>query len=92
MAEQPDRRISGTDEWIGSDGPSTRRWSKPQAKEGSPTSSPSSSSSRVRYDDFLGGSSVTSSPERLNRPKPIQIDGLRSSIKDNPFLKGKIVH
>jgi hypothetical protein len=43
--------------------------------------------SRYSNHDFLGGSSAA-----FSRPKPIQIDGRRSSIKDNPFLKNNAVN
>ena len=65
--------------WMGGYQESNKKWEKP--KETKPHSE---GHAWKESEDWMGGG--TPSPTRASKPQ-IKIDGLRSSIKDNPFLK-----
>ena len=87
MTEESRKRdIVHNDGWLGADGglfgtTSPKKTWKPVPKVQSPNNSASNLNT-----DFLGGCGY-SSPNKVNRPAQIKIEGIRSSIKNNPFLK-----
>lgn len=80
--------ISNTDGWLGGtpDSPS-KKWTRPESNE---TKSPRQSA-RSETNDWLGYSPGRgpSSPSS-KRPGQVKIEGLKRSIKDNPFLKNEL--
>ena len=76
------------DGWIGGDNSmfghvvEKKKWTPVKAKAASPPSSP-----RKSNQDWLGGPGAASHRSPMKSPKPIKIEGMSSSVKDNPFLK-----
>jgi hypothetical protein len=85
------QNIVNNDGWLGSEGgmfgsvEKTKTWTSTKVDDDSAAAPRHLNNSN---NDFLGGSS----PGKSNSPKPIKIEGARSSFKDNPFLKNKPVH
>ena len=79
------QEIVNNDTWMGGYQESTKKWTKPKE-----TKSHKEGESWKESEDWLGGGSSMDmgySPRRNSSKPQIKIDGLRSSIKDNPFLK-----
>lgn len=68
--------------WIGGAPPETKKWEKPKE-----TKTHKEGEAWKESEDWLGGGGGSGYSPRRNAKQPIKIDGLRSSIKDNPFLK-----
>jgi hypothetical protein len=85
------QEIANTDGWLG--GEHTMFGSPVKKKTWTRTivdDNDDSAAAPARHmnNDFFAGTS----PQKANSPKPIKIEGARNSIKDNPFLKNKVVH
>ena len=67
--------------WMGGYRENTKKWTKPKEKP-----QHKDGEAWKETEEWLGGVPAGYSP-RHNAKAPIKIDGLRSSIKENPFLK-----
>lgn len=84
MSDGPGQAIVDNNGWMGGYQENTKKWTKP--KETKPHRE---GEAWKESEDWLGGGSSSSmgySPRRAAKEQ-IKIEGLRSSIKDNPFLK-----
>lgn len=67
--------------WMGGYKEETKKWTKPKEKQ-----QHKDGEAWKETEDWLGGDAAGYSPRRSAKEQ-IKIDGMRSSIKNNPFLK-----